>query len=268
MAHLDDRVLLSTAPGRSSSAQLAAGCCSPRPPVGLLPTSPEPGDGAFGRQVALVGRSARSGFAQAAGSASSSSSARSSASARARIRSVRLGPCGPPSARWRAAECRRWHAGGRLRRRATAASARRAGAGTRPSRWGGCCSFPPSQTRVRLPTASSRARSWETRTTAPSKAVSASSSASRLSMSRWLVGSSRIRTLAPEATRIASESRRCSPPEMSPSDFSASEPEKRKPPSSGPRLLRLSVRLPALRRLEHVPFRRRRYRRAGRGSRP
>ena len=56
----------------------------------------------------------------------------------------------------------------------------------------------------------------------PRTRVSASSSASRLSMSRWLVGSSRIRTLAPEATRIASESRRCSPPEMSASCFSTS----------------------------------------------
>ena len=93
-------------------------------------------------------------------------------------------------------------------------------------------SLPSSQTIVRLPTASSSARSWEIRTTAPSNSISASSSASRLSMSRWLVGSSRTRTLAPEATRIASESRRCSPPEMSESCFSTSSPEKRKPPSS------------------------------------
>ncbi len=92
-------------------------------------------------------------------------------------------------------------------------------------------SSPPSQTIVRVPTASSSARSWETRMTAPSKASRASSSASRLSMSRWLVGSSRISTLAPEATRIASERRRCSPPEMSASCFSTSAPEKRKPPS-------------------------------------
>ena len=37
--------------------------------------------------------------------------------------------------------------------------------------------------------------------------------------------------MAPEATRIASERRRCSPPEMSESCFSTSSPEKRKPPS-------------------------------------
>jgi hypothetical protein len=51
-------------------------------------------------------------------------------------------------------------------------------------------------------------------------------------MSRWFVGSSRTRTLAPEATRIASESRRCSPPEISASCLSTSPPEKRKPPRS------------------------------------
>ena len=50
---------------------------------------------------------------------------------------------------------------------------------------------------VRVPTASSSARSWETSSSEPAKACSASSSASRLSRSRWLVGSSRIRTLAP-----------------------------------------------------------------------
>ena len=72
-----------------------------------------------------------------------------------------------------------------------------------------------------MPTASSSARSWEISSTAPSNAWSASSSASRLSRSRWLVGSSRISTLAPEATRIASDSRRRSPPESPSSGFSA-----------------------------------------------
>src|SRR5438445_774540 len=60
---------------------------------------------------------------------------------------------------------------------------------------------------VRVPTASSSARSWETSRTAPLNARSASSSASRLSMSRWFVGSSRIRTFggfsAPASTAIA-----------------------------------------------------------------
>ena len=66
---------------------------------------------------------------------------------------------------------------------------------------------------VRVPTASSSARSWETSRIAPVNARSASSSASRDSMSRWLVGSSRISTLAPECTSTASDSRRRSPPE-------------------------------------------------------
>ena len=100
-------------------------------------------------------------------------------------------------------------------------AARRGCSACRPRRRGCGCRPPPA--------GRGRGRS---RTTAPSNSVSASSSASRLSMSRWLVGSSRTRTLAPEATRIASESRRCSPPEMSLSCFSASAPEKRKPPSS------------------------------------
>ena len=72
--------------------------------------------------------------------------------------------------------------------------------------------MPSSTATVRVPTASSSARSWETSSSVPSNASSASSSASRLSMSRWFVGSSRIRTFAPHATRIASDSRRRSPP--------------------------------------------------------
>ena len=55
----------------------------------------------------------------------------------------------------------------------------------------------------------------------PGSACSAASSASRLSRSRWLVGSSRISTFAPEWTRIASDSRRRSPPESPSSGFSA-----------------------------------------------
>ena len=85
---------------------------------------------------------------------------------------------------------------------------------------------------VREPTASSSARSWEISSTAPWKPWSAASSASRDSRSRWLVGSSRIRTLAPECTRIASDSRRRSPPDRPSTGFSAASPENRNWPSS------------------------------------
>ena len=160
-------------------------------------------------------------------------------STRRRGRRARPRPRAAPTRRARSAPrarrpgaARSWRA-----RRAIAAARRRSGprlaapgdaaaSGSSRARWYSAQplrwlrSSPSSQTSVRLPTASSRARSWETRTTAPSNSRRASSSASRLSMSRWLVGSSRIRTLAPEATRIASERRRCSPPEMSLSFFS------------------------------------------------
>ena len=84
---------------------------------------------------------------------------------------------------------------------------------------------------VRVPTASSSARSCDTSSTFPSKPLSASSSASRASMSRWLVGSSRISTFAPDATRIASDTRLRSPPERPSIGFSASCPLNRKRPS-------------------------------------
>ena len=76
----------------------------------------------------------------------------------------------------------------------------------------------------------------------PGTAFSAASSASRLSRSRWLVGSSRISTFAPEWTRIASDSRRRSPPDRPSSGFSASSPENRKSPEQRPRLGRASAR--------------------------
>ena len=72
----------------------------------------------------------------------------------------------------------------------------------------------------------------------PVNSLSASSSASRLSRSRWLVGSSRISTFAPDCTRIASDRRRRSPPERTSSGFSASSPENRKRPSRAPGLVR------------------------------
>ena len=83
----------------------------------------------------------------------------------------------------------------------------------RPSRRGRNAARRSSTATVRVPTASSSARSCVISSTEPSKCWSAASSASRLSRSRWFVGSSRIRTFAPEWTRIASDSRRRSPPE-------------------------------------------------------
>ena len=97
-------------------------------------------------------------------------------------------------------------------------------------------------------------------------APSASSSASRDSRSRWFVGSSRISTLAPLLTRIASESRRRSPPESPASGFSACSPPNRKRPSSA--RARFGVR-PVARWVASSTraARRRARRRAGRGSR-
>ena len=79
--------------------------------------------------------------------------------------------------------------------------------------------------------------------------ASACSSASRLSRSRWLVGSSRISTLAPDWTRIASDSRRRSPPD---SPRAASRPPRRRTGSG--RAARAPCRRQpgrALRGLEH-----------------
>ncbi len=86
---------------------------------------------------------------------------------------------------------------------------------------------------MRSGTASRSARSCETTRRVPGNASSAASSASRLSMSRWFVGSSRTRKFAPDATSSASESLRRSPPESAVTDRSCvSQPEKRKRPRS------------------------------------
>ena len=111
----------------------------------------------------------------------------------------------------------------RLRRRRAAAAAAAASssrsallahrAGSRPSRPRSCAARRPRS----RPCASRRRRAarGRARRAGPSRrsCSSASSSASRLSTSRWFVGSSRISTFAPECTRIASDSRWRSPPE-------------------------------------------------------
>ena len=212
---------ITLAPGRGTAwsalatRPLTLTSAAPRPPPTARRARRPPASPPRGARSA---RSARPGLDQAAGSASSSSTCaqlglglldllgQAARLARRLLRGARrAAPLAAGSPALRPAPRRRL-----LRPRVRRA---RAGRSAQPLGW--LRSSPSSQTRVRVPTASSRARSWETRITAPSKAESASSSASRLSMSRWLVGSSRISTLAPEATRIASESRRCSPPEMS-----------------------------------------------------
>src|SRR5438067_8813735 len=93
-------------------------------------------------------------------------------------------------------------------------------------------SSPSSMARVRSAIASRSARSCETSKTVPGNASSAASSASRLSRSRWFVGSSSTRKFAPEATVTASASLRRSPPESTATAFScSSQPEKRNLPS-------------------------------------
>jgi hypothetical protein len=56
-----------------------------------------------------------------------------------------------------------------------------------------------------------------------------------------LVGSSRISTFTPEATRVASESRLRSPPERTDTSFSASAPENPNRPSSARALFGVSL---------------------------
>ena len=65
------------------------------------------------------------------------------------------------------------------------------------------------------------------------------------------MGSSRIRTLAPEWTRIASDSRRRSPPESPSTGFSAASPENRNWPSSARALFGVSF-VARCDRLDHV----------------
>ena len=191
------------------------------------------------------GRSARAvrcGVDHAAGSDSSSSSACSEASAASISRSSRscsraLTDCGgvprrpgraasPASPAWRP-----WPL-------PPPGPAPRGPARTRASRRRSCAAWrprsPPCACRPR------RAARGRGRRAAASRvnSLSACSSASRLSRSRWLVGSSRISTLAPDCTRMASDRRRRSPPESTSSGFSASSPENRKRPSSAARLVR------------------------------
>ena len=119
----------------------------------------------------------------------------------------------------------------RLDRAPEGRRARRAAGRNRPSRRrtsAACRLRSPAYARPRRPAS---ARSCETSRTVPGKASSAASSASRLSRSRWFVGSSRTRKFAPDATTSASARRRRSPPESTATAFCcSSQPEKRKRP--------------------------------------
>ncbi len=133
-----------------------------------------------------------------------------------------------PSARadcascWACASGRRTGPGGSRfgRRRPAPWPVPRAHAGTRASHPRSCAASRPrsrscaSRSRRAAPDRGRRAA------TSPGTPSDAASSASRLSRSRWLVGSSRTSTLAPEWTRIASDSRRRSPPDSPSSGFS------------------------------------------------
>ena len=102
---------------------------------------------------------------------------------------------------------------GRRRGRRLLASSRLAR--SRPSRRGrsaACRPRPRRSARRRRRAARGRARRAAP---CPGNASSAASSASRLSRSRWFVGSSSTRKFAPDATTSASASRRRSPPESS-----------------------------------------------------
>ena len=129
--------------------------------------------------------------------------------------------------------------------------------------------MPSSIASVRSATASSSARSWETSRTVPGNASSAASSASRLSRSRWFVGSSSRRKFAPEATTSASASRRRSPPESADDGLLVLVPAgEEEPPEQVLRLRALEPgpRLDAAART--VPRSRRARPRAARSTRP
>ena len=91
---------------------------------------------------------------------------------------------------------------------------------------------------ARRPRRAARDRGVTSRTV-PGNAASAASSASRLSRSRWLVGSSRTSRFAPLATTSASASRRRSPPESARDRLLVLLPAREEEPSE--ELLRLGA---------------------------
>ena len=141
-----------------------------------------------------------------------------------------LGGAGLATPAWPAWRCARPPRAPRAPARTRASRRRRSAASGPPARRSAC---------RRRRAARGRGRSAAAR---PGSSAAPSSSASRLSRSRWLVGSSRIRTLAPEWTRIASDSRWRSPPDSPSSGFSASSPLNRKLPEQRPRVVGRQLR--------------------------
>ena len=110
----------------------------------------------------------------------------------------------------------------RPRRPRAARSSPRAPGRGRPSRRRRSAACAPRPRRcARRPRRAARGRGRRAGSS-PGNASSAASSASRLSRSRWLVGSSSTRKFAPEATIAARASRRRSPPESTETCFSCS----------------------------------------------
>ena len=98
----------------------------------------------------------------------------------------------------------------------------------------------PCTSHSRSATSSTRCGSWLTRITAPPYSVSASTSASRLSMSRWLVGSSRMIICGASSAASSSASRVFCPPDSRPTsvvDDIRADPARRQPPAQLPRRL-------------------------------
>ena len=134
-------------------------------------------------------------------SASRRSSSATSASRPAISASTRSSSVGPPPRRpGRLRLLLREPASGSAAFGASARSARTRS--SRPSRRRTSGSSRPRSRASARATASSSARSCETSSTVPGKSSSAASSASRLSRSRWFVGSSRTRKFAPDATTM------------------------------------------------------------------
>ena len=99
---------------------------------------------------------------------------------------------------------------------------------------------PSFTSHSRSATSSTRCGSWLTRITAPPYSVSASTSASRLSMSRWLVGSSRMIICGASSAASKQRQPRLLPPRQPPHlgrDDVRPDPARRQPPAQLPRRL-------------------------------
>ena len=83
---------------------------------------------------------------------------------------------------------------------------------------------PSASSQTRVAKRLMKYRSWDTNSRVPSKASTASSIHSREAISRWLVGSSRIRKLISSSMSIHSRRRLSSPPERTDTLLNTSSP--------------------------------------------